>query len=163
MAAIARPVQFGDARQTSRAAISENAIGMTRSATQTGMPTAITSPAARLLRTSAAPPIARIVEMHAPAAPAMMWPTVLIQPFGRNSPVASERSLPSRAAIAAPSMPTQSVSICANGPAPGRPVPKTLRATISLKGSSITPPIARLATRFSRRTAVSRTTCPGTS
>ena len=69
----------------------------------------------------------------------------------------------SRAAIAAPSMPTQSVSVCANGPAPGRPVPKALRATISLKGSSITPPIARLASRFSRRTAVSRTTCPETS
>ncbi len=49
----------------------------------------------------------------APMAPANTCATALMRPFGRNSPVASVSSLPSRAAIAAPSMPSHSVSVAA--------------------------------------------------
>ena len=65
------------------------------------------------------PPSAKIVAITAPTAPATMCATSPIRPFGRNSPVASVSSLPSRAAIAAPSMPTQSVRFDANGADPG--------------------------------------------
>ena len=40
----------------------------------------------------------------------MTWAIALMRPLGRNSPVASVSSLPSRAAMAAPSMPSHSVS-----------------------------------------------------
>ena len=49
-------------------------------------------------------------------------PTRRCAPLGRNSPVASVSSLPSRAAIAAPSRPTHSVRFSVNGAAPGMPV-----------------------------------------
>src|ERR1700730_17434894 len=78
---------------------------------------------------------------------------MLIRPSGRNSPVASDSSLPSRAAIAAPSRPTHIVRLNAKGPAPGMPTPKILRTTISARGSSMTPPIAIIATRLPARTA----------
>ena len=54
-----------------------------------------------------------IVAIMAPVAPANTCATALMRPFGRNSPVASVSSLPSRAAIAAPSMPSHRVSAAA--------------------------------------------------
>ena len=63
-------------------------------------------------------PSARIVATIEPTAPATMCAAVPIGPFGRNSPVASVSSLPSRAAIAAPSMPSQSVRFDANAADP---------------------------------------------
>ncbi len=108
-AAMPRPSQCGDDRHAMRMAMRPNANGSTRSEIQTGTPLAIMSPASRSLLTSATPPNAKSVATKLPIAPAMMCATLPIGPFGRNSPVASESSLPSRAAIAAPSNPTHIV------------------------------------------------------
>ena len=67
---------------------------------------------------SAMLPSARSVAIIEPMAPATMCAAVPTGPFGRNSPVASVSSLPSRAAIAAPSMPSQSVRFDANAADP---------------------------------------------
>ncbi len=153
IAATARPIHVGDARQTRRSAIRPKPIGSARSAIQTGTPIAMTSPAALSLWTSTSPPSASSVATIAPPAPEMMCAMSPIGPFGKNSPVASVSSLPSRAAIAAPKSPSQSVRFCANGPEPAMPVPKNLRETISESGSTMMPPSASVASRFSARTA----------
>ena len=63
--------------------------------------------------------------------------------------MASVSSLPSRAAIAAPSRPSHSVRIERVRAEPGIVALKNLRETISASGSSMMPPSASLAMRFS--------------
>ncbi len=78
-----------------------------------------------------------------------MWAISPITPFGRNSPVASVSSFPSRAAMAPPSMPSHSVNVAATDPDPGIAAPKNRREKISASGRIMMPPSARLAMRFS--------------
>src|SRR5262249_11077078 len=94
-------------------------------------------------------PAARIVATMAPTAPAKTWAIAPTRPFGRNSPVASVSSLPSRAAIAAPSMPSHSVSVETIAASPGIAAWKKRRAKICASGSTMRPPSATLAIRFS--------------
>ncbi len=115
---MARAHQCGDDLQASRSAISVKAIGKASAATQTRTPTAMMVPASRSLAPTRSPPTANIIEIAAPAKPATTC-AMLMVPFGRNSPVASVSSLPSRAPIAAPSRPTQIVRLSVNGPGAG--------------------------------------------
>jgi hypothetical protein len=148
-AAIARPTQVGEARQARRRAISVNATGNASVEIQTGTPAAMIVPAMRSLSTSARPPTANIIAMAAPTKAPTTCATAVTVPLGRNSPVASVRSLPSRAAIAAPRRPTHSVRFNANGPAPGMPVSSRLRIAISASGITMMPASASAASTFS--------------
>ena len=117
-AARPRPGQCGEARSARRTAINPKPTGSARSAIQVGTPSVMVLPAARSTLRSAMLPSARIVAIIEPMAPATMCAAAPTGPFGRNSPVASVSSLPSRAAIAAPSMPSQSVRFDANAADP---------------------------------------------
>ena len=153
-AARPRPGQCGEARSARRTAINPKPTGSARSAIQVGTPSMVmVLPAARSTLRSAMLPSARIVAIIEPMAPATMCAAAPTGPFGRNSPVASVSSLPSRAAIAAPSMPSQSVRFDANAADPWTDRPKNLRETISASGSSMIPASATLARRFSAWTA----------
>ena len=87
----------------------------------TGTPSAISSPAARSVMTSADAADGEHRRDRRAGEAADDVRDAAIRPLGRNSPVASVSSLPSRAAIAAPSRPTQSVRFSVNGAAPGMP------------------------------------------
>ena len=107
-------------------------------------PSAISSPAARSVSTSPSPPTANIIAIAAPAKPPTTCAHSAMRPLGRNSPVASVRSFPSRAAIAAPRRPTHNVRFRVNGAAPGMPAfpapaPFTLNLTlwVGLLGAAI--------------------------
>ncbi len=104
--AMTRPVRVGDARHASRSAISAKPIGSARSATQTGIAALSIVPAGTIARDERDAGEAedgrdqrrrRCRPGRCAAAP--------IRPFGRNSPVASVSSLPSRAAIGRPEHP----------------------------------------------------------
>ena len=102
-AAMARPGQCGEARHASRSAISPKPIGSARSAIQVGTPSVIVSPAARstLHERDAAEREDRR-DHRADRRRRRRARRRRPRPSGRNSPVASVSSLPSRAAIAAP-------------------------------------------------------------
>ncbi len=118
-AARPRPRQCGEARSARRMAINPKPTGSAKSAIQVGTPSVVmVLPASRSTLRSAMLPSARTVATIEPTAPATMCAALPIRPFGRNSPVASVSSLPSRAAIAAPSMPSQSVRFDANAAEP---------------------------------------------
>ena len=147
--AAARPAHAGDARQTRRAAMTANATGRTSCAIQTGTPAAMMVPSSRssIIRSQA--PAASIMDTAAPTPAANTWVARRIRPSGTNVAVASAISLPSRAAIAAPRKPTQSVKCWTNGIEPGMPPATSGRTTISASGSSTIAASARLATACS--------------
>ena len=152
MSATARHAHDVAAPHTRRKAMSPNANGSTRSATHTGTPAAISAPSTRSSVTRLNPPTANTVDTAAPTVAATSLAACAVLLCARNSPVASDSNFPSRAAIAAPSIPTHIVKCCANGAAPGMPVENHLRRTISPSGITMIPAMASSAIVFSTRT-----------
>ena len=70
-------------------------------------------------------------------------------PLSRAAPVDSDRRRASRAAMAAPSIPTQSVRCCTMPADPGMPKPKAVRRMISATGRTAMAPSAADRTTFS--------------
>ena len=108
-AATARPPQPGDARQTRRAATAPNPSGSTSCAIQALTPPAISVPNSYSPTTRAMAARHSTADTAAPTAAAKTSAARRTGPSGRNVPVASASSFPSRAASAAPRKAIQSV------------------------------------------------------
>ena len=138
----ARPLHCGLARHTSRSAIRTKPIGSTSCAIQVGMPAPIVEPTSRSDRTSSTAATGqhdRHRRRRAP--PANIAAARRGQPAGTNVPVASDSSLPSRAAIAAPRKPTQSDEMLNDGTG-GRARRRRARAATTISSSGRTTMIA---------------------
>ena len=146
-----RPSGRGEARQTSRTAISPKASGRTSSAIHTRTPAAMSVPAPFSTTTSSAAARPSSAATHAPTAEEKISAARRQRPSGMNVVVARARSLPSRAASAAPRNATHSVRCWTNGPDPGMPKCSRPRARISAIGRTAIAASAAVAVRTSSR------------
>ena len=143
--------------QTSRSAMRPNATGKARSATHTGTPRAISFALSSMdLKEPQAAEREDRRDHRADERGGDRRRCAAARPSGSIVPVASVSSLPSRAAIAAPTSPTMSVRCAVNGAAPGMPVLKKRRSTISPSGSTMMPIAASVARRSSARAVRAR-------
>ena len=108
-AASNRPLQVEPARQITRPVTSANEIGSTSWAIHVGIDGPIVPPNSRSETTSCRPPQTRSPAIAAVMAAVRIFMMRRLAPSGMNVPVASERSFPSRAAMAAPRKPTHKV------------------------------------------------------
>src|SRR5580692_252218 len=149
-----RGANFSEPRRRIRIAITPKPSGRTLSTTHIGMPYARIVPASRSDWTNWKEAKLKNAETVADTPVVKMRETVFQRPRRAVSPrVESESSLPSRAAIAPPSIPTTSTMCCTIVVDAGIPTWKTRRRTLSARGTKI---ITRRATETTAFSAVVR-------